>query len=295
MMDSVCLWPYIRVAKDNKLQPNWTIIDRVIFDYEILFVMEGEVLFRIEDTERRGLPGDFILFKPRQRHSVIVVGDMPLRQPHMHFDLIEQPNSEEVKVSFKTMEKFTKEEMLLFRDDLTSGSPWNLPNHIRIGNPSILEQLLHDIITEYSMKLPYYEMRMKGLFVQFWAELLRETCWDAKHYVAPNLEALQQVRHYLGQHLTEEVSLDTLSKLVNMSKSHLIRLFRLSFGMSPIQYQQSVRMERAKELVQFTDKPFTEIADKFGYQSIHSFSRAFRNMEGVPPSNYRKRWQRRDV
>lgn len=57
--------------------------------------------------------------------------------------------------------------------------------------------------------------------------------------------------------------------------------------MGPIQYHQLSRLEKAKEVIQFTHKPIATIAEEFGFESLQSFSRAFKNMENVSPSFYR--------
>lgn len=53
------------------------------------------------------------------------------------------------------------------------------------------------------------------------------------------------------------------------------------------QYHQFIRIQRAKHLIQFTDDSIDAIAEKMGYPNIHAFSRAFKTVDGIPPSFYR--------
>jgi AraC-like DNA-binding protein len=69
----------------------------------------------------------------------------------------------------------------------------------------------------------------------------------------------------------------------------LITLFNQTFGMSPIQYHQLMRIEKAREMIQFTDEPLKRIAELIGFPDIYSFSKAFKKIEGVNPSFYRKK------
>ncbi|WP_458786466.1 helix-turn-helix domain-containing protein [Vallitalea sediminicola] len=62
-----------------------------------------------------------------------------------------------------------------------------------------------------------------------------------------------------------------------------------TYGMTPIHFHQFIRIERAKEMIKLTDYSLTEIADIFGFSSIHSFSRTFKKIDGVTPSYYRRR------
>ena len=287
-MDLNRLSPYIRVAWDSVIHPPISITERVIYDYELLYVKDGEIEVRIEDKTYHGVPGDIFLFKPKQRHSIHLLNNKPLHQPHLHFDLFYQADSPQVKVSFKPLHAMTDQEKRWFREDVTQQMHLYLPNHLRLNKPVIIEKLIYDIIFEFDRKFPYYEITAKGLFIQLWIQLLREYHWHTNPQLLSNLEQLDRVKHYLSHHIDQEVTLDELSSLVNISKYHLCRMFKKAFGMTPIQYHVTNRLEKAKQMIQFTDLSMSQIAEKLGFNSIHAFSRAFRKLEGVPPTYYRK-------
>ncbi|WP_309122053.1 AraC family transcriptional regulator [Paenibacillus sp.] len=282
-MSQVRLSPYIRIAWDHTLHPPNKINRRALFDYELIYVKSGEMKVLIEDVEYRGVPGDIFLLKPRQHHSIDCMNDRPVRQPHLHFDLVYQPDSPTLKTSFLPMEAMSEQELRLFREDVTQ----ELPNHFRLRHPVIFEKLLFDIIHEYESKHPYFETAATGLFLQLWAQLAREHLWSTHAAIATNWVQLERVKSYLNQNVNKDVTLDELSSVANLSSSYLCRLFKKTFGVGPIRYHLIGRIEHAKKLIQFTDLPITEISELCGFLSIHSFSRAFRNAEGVPPTYYR--------
>lgn len=290
-MDMNLLSPYVRVAWDSVIEPPFMITERVIYDYELLYVKEGEIVVTVEDRSYRGIPGDLFLFKPKQPHSIRLAGDQPLRQPHIHFDLFYQPDSPEVKVSFKPLAAMTESERMHFREDISPHLAFPLPNHIRLHQPIIIENLIFDIIREREQQFPYHDIAVKGLFVQLWTQLLREIHWQFHAHLVSKREQLDRVRQFLSHHTGQEVTLDELAALANLSKYYLCRLFKQAYGMSPIQYHLSVRLEKAKQMIQWTDLPLSQIAESLGFQSIYAFSRAFRKLERVPPSYYRKRAQ----
>ncbi len=288
-MDLNTLSPYIRVAWDSVIYPPVNISERVIFDYELLYVKDGEIEVKVEDRVYHGIPGDIFLFKPMETHSIYLQNNKPLYQPHLHFDLYYLPDSPVVKVSYKPLEAMTVQETQLFREDVTQYMMNPLPNHIRLNKPVIIEKLIYDIILEFDRKFPFYETAAKGLFIQLWTQLLRENHWLSNPHLLPNLEQLDRIKNYISHHTEQDVTLDELSSLANLSKYYLCRLFKQAFGMTPIQYHMVIRLEKAKQMIQFTNLPLSTIAEKLGFQSIHSFSRAFHKLEGVPPSFYRKR------
>ncbi len=283
------LSPYIREAMDYTVPPNWALKERVIFDYELMLVKEGEVIVTVEDADYHCVPGDLFLIKPRQRHRMILATDVLLRHPHIHFDLIYRQDSPNVKVSFKPLNEISEAEQTWFREDICSGPPNALPNHIRLKNPSTAERLMFDIIREFEQKLPFHEQTCSGIFTQLWAHLMRELHWNQHDHVLTHWEVLNEVRNYLNQHLQDEVSLDQLASLARFSKAYLIRMFKAAFGTTPSKYHQLMRIEKARELIQFTDIPLTRIAEMCGYQSIHAFSLTFKKTEGVKPSFYRRK------
>lgn len=289
LVDINFLSPYIRVAMDSIINSPWKLTERVIYDYELLYVKEGKIKVIIENETYDGQPGDIFIFRPKQRHSIEIIGKDRLRQPHIHFDLFYQHDSAKVKVSFKPIEHMDENELQLFRDDSFDRFEVNIPNKISLRNSDYFEKMLFDIIKEHQMKLPYYEINTKGLFVKLWVYLLREFYWLKNPEVYSHIQELERIKDYLSFHSNRELSLDELVKEFNISKFHLTKLFKRAFSMTPIHYHQHIRMEKAKEMIQFTDISFTKIADIFGFSSINAFSRAFRNMEGIPPSFYRRK------
>ncbi|AJY77319.1 AraC family transcriptional regulator [Paenibacillus beijingensis] len=283
------LSPYIRVAMDSKVPFPWQLEERVLYDYELLYVMEGQVSVTIEDQEYEGLPGDLFLFRPKQRHSIRKVGSGLLRQPHLHFDLIYQHDSPDVRVSFKPLAAIAEEEKRWFREDLLDSFSVPLSSHLRLRNPIVIEKMLLDIIKEHQMKLPFYEMNVKGMFIQLFIHLLRENYWNENPHVLTNMDELVKLRNYLKHQADQKVKLEQLVDFSGISKYYLIHLFKKTFGMSPIQYHQMLRIEKAKEMIQFTDEPLSLIAETVGYPDLQSFSKAFKKADGVSPSFYRKR------
>ncbi|OPA74788.1 AraC family transcriptional regulator [Paenibacillus selenitireducens] len=288
-MNSDYISPYIRRAMDNYIPPNWGIRERVIWDYELLYVMQGKLRITVEDIIYEGQCGDIFLFKPQQRHSIHVTGDKDARQPHIHFDLLEQPDSPHVDISFKPLSDMDERELQWFRPDHLSSPAFHLPSYIRLDNPRIFENMLFVIIKEFEQKLPLYQTRLKGLLIDLLVYLFREHNWNKTPQVMSNSNLLYRVQAYLNNQVHQEVRLDELSREFCISKFYLNRLFKSAYHVSPIQYHQNMRIEKAKEMVQFTDLPLEKIAELCGFTGIHTFSRAFKNKEGVPPSVYRKK------
>lgn len=101
----------------------------------------------------------------------------------------------------------------------------------------------------------------------------------------------ERVRDYLHAHVSEEVSLDALSQVAHMSKYHLLRRFRDYFGMTPHQYWQNYRINRAKEAIEL-GVPLADVAFAFGFTDLSYFNRRFKPIFGITPYQFRRHLQR---
>ena len=280
--------PYVRLALDRPLNYPWEIKERIIYDYELQYIMEGEVLINIEGQEYRGKPGDLFFYRPHQKHFMYALSSTGLRQPHIHFDLMYSFDSKSVPISFKSFEEMTPEEKRFIRADILEGSSLNIPSYTRLRNKEVFEQLLFDVIKEYTNKMPFSEVVLKALFLKLWAHLLQENYWSSDDVTVRYIPAIIKIRDYLNANTGRNIVLDELASKFNISKFHLVRSFKQIFHMPPIHYHQYCRMEKAKVTLQFTNLTLSQIADELGYENISTFSRVFKSQYGLSPSKYRK-------
>jgi len=93
---------------------------------------------------------------------------------------------------------------------------------------------------------------------------------------------------YINQNYNKNLSLDELSKQVDMSKFYLCRLFKESLKMSPVEYINKVRIDKAMELLINTDMSISEIAFECGFNNISYFIKVFRKYMHTTPLKFRK-------
>ncbi|MBQ7850977.1 MAG: AraC family transcriptional regulator [Clostridia bacterium] len=122
--------------------------------------------------------------------------------------------------------------------------------------------------------------------------LLMQASWSpaSQRRSASSHSVISGVKAWLDQHYHEKVALDDLADRFFINKFYLTRLFKEQYGSSIVNYLLSLRISRAKELLRFTDLPMEEIGARCGIPDANYFSRAFRKVEGVSPSEYRKLW-----
>lgn len=120
--------------------------------------------------------------------------------------------------------------------------------------------------------------------------LMKETIRDNKSSTKKDTTLIQKLKEYLDVNFTKNISLDELASLFTMNKYSLIRNFKESFGFSIDNYLLSKRINKAKELLRFSQLSIEEVSKICGYSDQNYFSRVFKKVEGDSPTRYRKEW-----
>ncbi|MGG1876710.1 AraC family transcriptional regulator [Paenibacillus cisolokensis] len=100
------------------------------------------------------------------------------------------------------------------------------------------------------------------------------------------LSTLELAKEYIENHLSEDLSLETVSSKVFISAKYLSRLFKEELGMTYTDYITSQRMERAKTLIESNHMSIEQVAASVGYGTAAYFIKKFKEMYGCTPGNY---------
>jgi AraC-like DNA-binding protein len=96
-------------------------------------------------------------------------------------------------------------------------------------------------------------------------------------------------KEYIMQHLTEPLTLITVSSNVNVSPFHFCKVFKRGTGMTFTDYVNHVRVEKARRMLLRPGARITDVAYDVGFQSLSHFNRSFRRIVNESPTEYRAR------
>lgn len=99
-----------------------------------------------------------------------------------------------------------------------------------------------------------------------------------------------RVREYIHAHLAENVTLDQLARVANLSPFHLLRVFQREAGLPPHAYQTQLRVARAKSLLALGLSP-AQVALDTGFADQSHLTRHFKRLVGVAPGRYAASWR----
>ncbi len=185
--------------------------------------------------------------------------------------------------------------------DTQSQGPYsrNIPGPQQPATDFYLLQNLGSVIVPFSENafLPIYNELLTSAFTDQTAaeylvmELLyklnAEQCRTEYTKRKPTETACSRVLHYLKDNLEQPITLESLAEMVHLDKSYLVRLFRSTYGVTPIKMLIQLRIERACDLITTTDLPIGQIATACGYTSAAYFTAEYKRYMGCTPAAHR--------
>lgn len=101
---------------------------------------------------------------------------------------------------------------------------------------------------------------------------------------------IRRIMDYMENHYQEKISLDQIAANMYLSSYYISKLFKSETGDTPINYLISLRMKKARDLLEETpERPVQEIAAAVGYEDAYHFSKQFKKYYGMPPLYYKAR------
>ena len=101
---------------------------------------------------------------------------------------------------------------------------------------------------------------------------------------------LRRARDLADRCYAEPLTLEDLAASANLSKYHFLRLFKATYGITPMEYVSQRRIERAQDLLRATNLTVTEVCFAVGFSSLGSFSSRFRALVGESARQFQQRY-----
>lgn len=140
-------------------------------------------------------------------------------------------------------------------------------------------------------KRPFFELRLRSLFSELW-ETIYSRAMEKKDvrdgYNPAENERIKKLLTYIQEHYSEKLTVAQLGREVHVSERECYRLFQNILGITPGEFIISLRLQKAQELLRFSDKSILEIALETGFGTSSYFCKTFREHHHMTPNQYRK-------
>jgi AraC-like DNA-binding protein len=99
---------------------------------------------------------------------------------------------------------------------------------------------------------------------------------------------IRKAQQYVQEHVAEKLSVPAVAEAIGVSASYLTALFHKHLEFSPAEYIRRIKLGRSKQLIREGQMNFTEISEHLQYSTVHHFSRQFKQMFDMTPTEYAK-------
>lgn len=260
---------YLKVLYAKKFSTSNNINSRIHFHpfTEFYFILDGKGKFSIEDRVINTNKDDFFIINSNVGHSIYSGEDENL-----------------VYISFGVDSIFVKN---LLNDDNIDEDKYIYKN---IENDQDYFIKSFDIINEeFNSNNIFSQSMANAKASEFVITLLRN--FKDEIVITNDIKINKQIdyiKNFIDNNYSEDIKLESLSKMAYMNKFHLIAEFKQSYRVTPIDYLILKRIEVTKNLLISTNHSMEEISSIVGFNSQSYFNQVFRKKVGLTPSQFRK-------
>lgn len=248
MGGDISVYVFRAVQRDGKR--NWALRKDVIDFHNILFIMKGSCDFYFNGAKRRVTAGDVAYY---------------------------------AKGSVRETTNTSPDALLYAFDfNLYGCDRLPLPDVTHFDDFDAFMPNFKSLFFQWYQKYDGYKMTCSGIFTMILAALIYP---KAQKKPNPHVDAMKE---YIAEHLSESVTVLELSRIVNLNPAYCGVLFARSEGVSIHEFINNMRMNRAKDLLVGDSLPISEVAELLGYSDVFYFSKKFKLLTGMSPSDYRK-------
>lgn len=249
--------PHLLYVAHSVYEKDWTSVPHTHAFTEMMFIEEGEGRFLYEHAESGIIPGDFIVVNPGILHT--------------------EKSSADRRLGYY---------VIGVSNLLVSDIPQEVI-HLGISRDRAYS-IMRSIYKEVLVKNPGYELMVESLLLELTVLLLRGKKSAFVQQQTGNVHSYSsKVLAFIDANYSQDISLDELAQVVNLSRYHLSREFKKDMGLSPMAYLAQRRVMEAKNLLMRTDYTVADISSTIGMSSASYFSQSFRKLTGMAPLAYR--------
>lgn len=230
---------------------------------ELFFIVSGRGQFLIQGQAFPVDTNNLVIINPNTLHSESSLNAQPLEYIVLGIGGIELATDKNSNGHFCILDHFESSE---------------------------ISSCLRNILREMELKHAGYADICQAYLEILIMRLMRNTALatQAEPPVMAGHRQCAAIKRYIDLHFKEPLTLEQLSAEAHMNKYHLSHTFKREYGVSPINYLISRRLDESKYLLAETDLSVSQIGQLLGFSSLSYFSQVFRKANGISPMDFRQ-------
>ena len=246
--------------------------------FELYYMYSGERYYFIKDKTYQIKRGNIVLIKQYDIHCT---------------DNLSKSGYDRILINFK---KSFLDGFASLVNDVDLFRCFNKDIHIiklDFKEQRFVETLLLSMLEEYDSNEVGRDYFLKTALIQLLILVGRyseQRDDDAESYVNAAHKTISEVAAYINNNYGEDITLESISERFFISPYYFSRTFKRVTGIQFIEYLNGVRIKEAQRMLAKTNLSVSEVASEVGYKSVTHFGRTFKNIVGVSPLAYKKRY-----
>lgn len=243
-------------------------------DFEIILIKEGASTISIGDKSYKVSKDDIILINPFEVHSVQMDKSMPYSHICACFDC-------DMLIDKKTAKKLKNEQLFI--------------NHFISSDKSFskkLRTLFENAVTAYNSDSSCSDVEVISYISLFFATIINNN--QTKEHIKQSKNAIfcSKTLSYIAENYKYNISSKDAATSLSYNQSYFCRHFQKNFGQSFSEYLNMYRVSTSKQFLEQTNYTVTQIAGLCGFTSHSYFSKCFKEILGISPSDYQKTFKK---
>ena len=288
-IDELC--PYIRKSGTQGRYLGSNAL-RKIYDYEMMYCVEGNAQILINDEKFEISEGSLITIPPNIAHSFWVENYSTPLIYWVHFDFLYRRDV------YNLEELVTNHNNVLYKDKLIDENyirqsvkfeeGFSLPYHLTLDNQSVMKEYFELLINSYEKHRKLWQMESKILLLQIFEQVFLNLYRQGLVEPVKDKNIQEVIIKYIIKNYNRKITIHELANLVGLSEDHLGKVFKKNTGDTIIGFVNKHRISKAKELL--TDKRLSieSISEMVGFSDVCYFSRVMKKYESVSPNMWRR-------
>ena len=250
-------------ASSAKYADDWNSMPHTHSYMELFYIVGGKGQFLIQDQLYPVNANNLVIINPSVVHTEVSLDAHPLEYIVLGIEGLELAAGKGCNGQFAILDHFESAE---------------------------ITGCLRNILREMRQKQTGYKDICQAYMEILIIRLMRSTplAVPTEPQTAAGNRQCAAVRRYIDLHFKEPLTLEQLAEEAHMNKYYLSHPFKREYGVSPINYMISRRIEESKYLLAETDLSMSQIAQLLGFSSLSYFSQVFRRMQAVTPMEFRQ-------
>ncbi|WP_367941391.1 AraC family transcriptional regulator [Enterocloster citroniae] len=251
--------------------------------WELVCVDRGEIDAIADDRRLTLKKGSILFHKPNEFHNVLTNGLVSPSLVVIGFDC-HSPCMKAFENQLMTIQDTEKEllaQIIVEARNIFDGrldDPYQeklvfLNHPVSFGSAQLISHYLEQLMIHLYRR--YFSYPLPVHFTDF---LTAKSGTGSDTY--------NRIVRYMEEHINEQLTIDKICKDNLVGRSQLQKLFRDAQGCGVIEFFSMMKVDTAKQMIRDHQLNFTQISDKLGYTSIHYFSRQFKKLTTMTPSEY---------